>query len=434
IITGTIALLCAVVVFGQNQADTIKVYFEVNRDKFNPALFDNASVMERFIEKVDSANSVGAIERIDVFGYSSPEGSHQRNQRLSDRRCRNIADYIVARTGVDPQLVTAKGMGEAWDELRAMIEANPDVPYRARLLDIIDNTPEWIFDKQGHIISGRKKKLMDLAGGRPYRWLIANIFPELRYALTVSVCYAPVDVPEAEEEITSADTVIVDEPIAVEESIDVEESVAVVEPMFVADSTAMAESLPAVPVNTYEPLYRLAIKTNLLYDAALLPNLEVEWLFSDHWSVALEGDLAWWGNKPKEKSYRLAIVSPEVKYWIRPRAPWHGFFVGLLAGGGLYDLEGGGHGYYGEGAMGGLSVGYMWPLNRRLALEAEIGGGYLYTRCKEYVPFEGHHVYQRTRDINYFGPLKVKFSLVWRFWDAKRPVRKNNLTAVQYEE
>lgn len=72
IIAGTLALLYAVVAFGQTKADTVRVYFEVNRDDFNPELFDNASVMERFIEKVDSAHSAGAIQHIEVYGYSSP--------------------------------------------------------------------------------------------------------------------------------------------------------------------------------------------------------------------------------------------------------------------------------------------------------------------------------------------------------------------------
>ncbi|MDE7388773.1 MAG: DUF3575 domain-containing protein [Muribaculaceae bacterium] len=174
-----------------------------------------------------------------------------------------------------------------------------------------------------------------------------------------------------------------------------------------------------------QPLHRLAIKTNLLYDAALLPNLEVEYRASKNWSVALEGGVAWWGRYSKERSYRLAMVSPEVKYWIRPRAPWHGLYAGVFAGGTLYDFEKGTPGYRGEGAFGGLSLGYMWPVSRCLSLEAAVGAGYLFTRYKEYAPIEGHHVYQRTKNLNYFGPLKVKFSLVWRLWDANKPARIN---------
>lgn len=414
-VAGAIALMFTYVVFGQIQADTIKVYFEVSRDEYPSR---QSADIHRFIEKIDSANALGAIERIDVFGYASPEGSPKLNKRLAERRSRNVADYIIARTGVAPGKVSARGMGEAWDDLRALIEANPDVPYRSRLLDIIDNTPEWIYDSGGRIVDGRKKQLMDLAGGRPYRWLLANIFPKLRYATTVSVQYAPIEPAPVIEEIPEpVDTVSTVEPVVVDDVVYV-----------VSDTAAMAaEPLPDAP------LHRLAIKTNLLYDAALLPNLEVEWRINDDWSLALEGDVAWWGKYSKNKSYRLAVVSPEVKRWFRTRAPLHGFYAGAFAGGGLYDFEKSTRGYRGEGAMAGLSVGYMWPIGRCLSLEAAIGAGYLYTRYKEYVPVDGHHVYQRTKDLNYFGPLKVKFSLVWRLWDTNKRT-PDSKTAVRYEK
>lgn len=174
------------------------------------------------------------------------------------------------------------------------------------------------------------------------------------------------------------------------------------------------------------PVHRLAIKSNLLYDIALLPNLEIEWRFNDKWSVALEGGVAWWGKYSECNSYRLVMGSPEVRYWILTRGPWHGLYAGFFTGGGYYDFANGKHGYRGEAGMGGLSAGYMWPISRHLSLDAEIGAGYLYTRCKEYVPLDGCLVYQRTKRINYFGPLKVKLSLVWRLWDINRSKRRVN--------
>ncbi|MDE6276773.1 MAG: DUF3575 domain-containing protein [Muribaculaceae bacterium] len=433
-IAGALALLYAVVVFGQTKADTVRVYFEVNRDVFNPELFDNATVMERFIEKVDSAHAAGSIRHIDVYGYSSPEGSRRRNQRLSNRRCRTIADYIVTRTGVDPQLITARGCGETWDDLRTEIEATPDVPMRSRVLDIIDNTPEWIFDSKGRVVGGRKKQLMDLAGGRPYRWLLENVFPKLRYALTVSMQYEPDRKSAAEDSAALAEAVDSIEVFGLECSADNGKQLILEEP--IVNEVAISGSdthegegvdmMQASAVETPDPIHRLAIKTNMLYYALLLPNLEVEYLINHNWSVALEGDLAWWGKYSREKSYRLAIVSPEVKRWIRPRAPWHGLYVGAFVGAGLYDLENGKKGYYGEGIMGGFSVGYMWPVSTRLSLEAEIGVGYLYSKYKEYRPMDGHHVYQRTKDLNYVGPLKLKLSLVWRLWDLNNSKRHNS--------
>ena len=66
-----------------------------------------------------------------------------------------------------------------------------------------------------------------------------------------------------------------------------------------------------------EPLHRLAVKTNLLYDAVLMPSLEVEYRIDDRWSVNLEGDVAWWKNDGRHRYYQLATVSPEGRYWFR---------------------------------------------------------------------------------------------------------------------
>lgn len=174
------------------------------------------------------------------------------------------------------------------------------------------------------------------------------------------------------------------------------------------------------------PLHRFALKTNVLYYGALMPNLELEWLFNDRWSASVEGNIAWWSNDSRHKSYDLAIIDSEVRRWIKPRAPWHGMYTGFFAGGGWYDLENGGLGYYGEGFMTGLSFGYMWPISRNFSLEAGLGLGYVYTRFKEYIPFEGHYLYQRTKSLNYFGPVKLKFSIAWRFSDRNRSKQKKS--------
>lgn len=161
------------------------------------------------------------------------------------------------------------------------------------------------------------------------------------------------------------------------------------------------------------PLH-FAVKTNMLLDAALMPNIELQWLVNDKWSAALEADVAWW--KPEyKKVYRLAIISPEVRYHFRQRAQWHGMYVGAFAGGGIYQLEWKHDGYKGEGFMAGISFGYMWPIRKNLSLEAGIGAGYMHTRYKVYESLDGHKLYMRTKSLNYFGPLKLRLSIAWRF-------------------
>lgn len=195
-------------------------------------------------------------------------------------------------------------------------------------------------------------------------------------------------------------------------------SVSLVSAQAPSDSTGVY--LQQTPGQLDKPVHRFALGTNIIYDAALIPNLEVQFRINDKWSVSLEGNVAWWKNDPKHKYYQIAMFSPEVRRWLRPRGPWHGMYLGLFAGGGWYDLENGKTGYRGEGGLGGLSFGYMWSIGKCLSLDAAIGAGYMYTRYKEYVPYDGHYLYQRTKNLNYFGPLKLKFSIAWRFCDINK--------------
>ena len=160
----------------------------------------------------------------------------------------------------------------------------------------------------------------------------------------------------------------------------------------------------------------LAVKTNLLYDLLLLPTVEAEYLFNERWSLNVEGSVAWWRiDGGVDKYYDLWIVSPEVRYWFKTKDRWHGHHGGFFVGAGAYDLENGKQGYKGEYFMTGLAYGFMFPVKgcRSLHMEANIGVGYMYTEYEEYLPIDGHYVYQETGRTNYVGPLKAKFSLVW---------------------
>ena len=123
----------------------------------------------------------------------------------------------------------------------------------------------------------------------------------------------------------------------------------------------------------------------------------------------------------KHKYYQLATIVPEVRYWFKPQGPRKGHYLGLFGGAGWYDLENGGRGYRGEGGMVGLSYGYMFPVGKYFAFEAGIGLGYAHLKYEEYLPIDGHYVYQQTDRTHYFGPLKLKFAFVWNIgrWTEK---------------
>lgn len=194
----------------------------------------------------------------------------------------------------------------------------------------------------------------------------------------------------------------------------------------VSDSLAweqdVRESAETPPVEYEYRFTPWSVKTNLVYDAVLMPSLEIEYRISRHWSVNLEGNMAWWHDDPRHQYYQLATITPEARYWFKYQGCRKGHYIGLFAGGGWYDLENGGRGYKGEGGFAGISYGYMFPVGRYFSFEAGVGLGYLNTKYEEYLPLDGEYVYQQTSRLSYVGPLKLKFAWVWHIgrWSEKK--------------
>lgn len=216
--------------------------------------------------------------------------------------------------------------------------------------------------------------------------------------------YEPVETTPVDPEVVDEEeeVIVAEEPEPAEQS-------QLTEP---EQNSAIAENI----VSEGNKIEHFALKTNLLYYAALMPNVQIEWMFANRWSAALEFQGAWYAKEDPHKVYRVSTLMPEVRYWVIDRSRWHGMYVGLFVGGGLYDLcNGKTEGHKGEGGLAGVSAGYMWPVSKHLSLEAGIGLGYMRLRDKVYTPLDGHFLYQYTKNINYFGPLRLNFSLVWRF-------------------
>lgn len=394
----------------QVATDSVCIYYKQGHREIDTDYKNNQVQLARFLQVVREAQQKNIIDQLIINSYSSPDGISHYNKRLSGYRAECVSQYLVQHTGVPEQLIKKRANGIAWKQLRDLVAVS-EVPYRNEVLHIIDHTPEWIYDANHRIVDGKKKQLMDLHHGIPYRYMYEHLFPQLRSSVAVSLYLHTTD----DREIATGNT---DIPTSTQPA---DSLAATVEETATAQNVQSKEAAEeAVPLEEEEAVQRLAIKTNLLYDAILMPSLEVEYRINDRWSVNLEGDMAWWKNDGKHKYYQLATISPEGRYWFKTRKPWHGHYIGLFGGFTWYDLENGKRGYKGEAEMAGLSYGYMWPIGKRISLETGVGIGFLHTRYEEYLPLEGHYVYQQTKQTNYFGPLKLKLALVWRLWNEKK--------------
>ena len=375
----------------QRISDSLSVYFEVGRSE---VLRGESAVDTAYYIYSRYASNPGFYMKIT--GYASPDGASDFNSWLAGQRMREVVRGLETRLG-GLLVLDSVAAGVDWNGLAVLVERGPAFEGSQQVLETVRQTPLYVF-ADGGIAGGRKKALMDLRGGRVYRYMMDNIFPQLR-RVSINIGYTDY------EPLAGAGAMIC--PV----------------------SSGALRPEPHTDGGIYsgeqsEPLYRMALKTNLLADVALMPSLEAEYLINRRWSVAVHGAVAWWSRPSVHNYYQLATIYPEGRWWFRTKSPWHGHYLGLFAGGTWYDLEHGGRGYKGEGGFVGLSYGYMFPVSKSLSIEAGVGLGYLYTRYEEYlpVPYQNgtHYVYQQTSQMNYFGPLKLKLALVWRLWDVNK--------------
>ena len=149
--------------------------FEVNKVNIRPEYMNNPQELAKIRKMIDELKSDPNVKvnRLDIIGYASPEGTLAANKRLSEGRAMALRDYLACRYDFPRNQYYIVFGGENWDGLEKALETI-ELEYKDEVLDIIRNIP---------IEKGRETKLMQLHGGTPYRYLLKYIFPSLRVAI-----------------------------------------------------------------------------------------------------------------------------------------------------------------------------------------------------------------------------------------------------------
>lgn len=168
----------------------------------------------------------------------------------------------------------------------------------------------------------------------------------------------------------------------------------------------------------------LHLRTNLLYDALLVPNVGAEFGLTDRMSVVGNVMLDWLGFSEKQLYWRIFSGDAELRYWLGTDVSSFlrkGHHIGVYGAFYRYDVELGKDGQMGDfNYGGGISYGYSAALNRSLSLDMSIGIGYMGGKYKKYKYIEGRYVWQSDEFRNYIGPTKAEVTLVWHFEIPKR--------------
>ena len=125
---------------------------------------------------------------------------------------------------------------------------------------------------------------------------------------------------------------------------------------------------------------KIAVKTNLVADATLSPNLGLEIVASNHWSFCFNGTV-----RPCDYPFdniEFPIITPPVQYEFQ--RPLCRFYMGLDL---VYvdnDIKIKNTGYKGDAKGAGVLVGYNWILSNHWNLEVGLGVGAVYANQYKY--------------------------------------------------
>lgn len=306
------------------------------------------------------------IDSLLIGGSASPEAVTAASDAALLERAAALRAYLLARY---PQLrhcpVEVVATLPDWDAVLALVEDNPMVVHRRQVLKILRSDADP---------ATKQARLQQLPGGA-YAYLQQYIFPALHTDLSCVLRFR--------DGTTSVVTL---------------------------------HSSHTTPI-VYEHRPLFALKTNLLYDVALTPNLEVEVPIGERWSVNVEYQYGWWLRPSNTRCWQVESGGVEARYWWgqrNSRKVLSGLFTGVSVSVGMYDFQLQSHeGNRGEYYTAGFTGGYAAPLNRSLRLEFSLGVGYVASDYKHYRVNDGELIKIESESLRSVFPTKAKISLVW---------------------
>ncbi|MCM1066679.1 MAG: DUF3575 domain-containing protein [Muribaculaceae bacterium] len=375
-----------------------RIDFKVNLTNFDSTYHGNDSALAQVLARIDSMvlDPRMRVERITVVGTASPEGPYPNNVRLATGRARAFISILSERYSFPDSIYAIATIPEDWEGMRTMLAADSTIPYGSVVLSFLDRTADVD-------VNTREQRLKSLDGGAPYASMRIHVLPYLRRA-SVLVDY---DTRLLRSRIANLRPALpgLRQPTSA--------------PAF-APVTADISMLTA-------PRQRFfALKTNLLWDAALCANLGFELELWPHWSLDVP---VWYSPYDITRRWRIRLLAtqPEVRYWLRDAGAGHYFGVHTTVAG--FNVSTGGDYRYQDPnhAAFGLGIGYGFAFHldkaRRWSMEAQIGAGYLSYKWIKY-----HNTDRNGAEVShgggtYWGLTRAGVTIAYKFYTDRKERR-----------
>ncbi len=162
----------------------LKVFFPLDKADLNRDYRNNGETLDKIVNILQQiyADNRSDVGKILIVGFASPEGPTRRNERLAGARAMVLKEYVNRYLSLPDSLFEVANGGEAWGELRDMVESGT-FDCKDEMLRIIDNTSD----------PGRREWLLrKLDGGKPFGELLKSVFSDQRNSGYMRVYYTSV--------------------------------------------------------------------------------------------------------------------------------------------------------------------------------------------------------------------------------------------------
>lgn len=181
-----------------------------------------------------------------------------------------------------------------------------------------------------------------------------------------------------------------------------------------AEKAALQNTLAGTPSETkITNDYHLSLRANLLRWATLTPDLGLEWRICPSCGIAVNGSWTSWTWSDKDRRYALWEVAPEIRYYMGEKKAW---YLGAMFKAGQFNYKLSETGKQGDLMGGGITTGYQLRLNKALALDFNLGLGYLNADFEKYAVIDGVRVRRGNETKDWWGPINAGVTLVWKLF------------------
>ena len=181
-----------------------------------------------------------------------------------------------------------------------------------------------------------------------------------------------------------------------------------------AEKAAQQNTLADTPSETKITTdYHLSLRANLLRWTTLTPDLGLEWRICPSWGIAVNGSWTSWSWSDKDRRYALWEVAPEVRYYMGEKKAW---YLGAMFKAGQFNYKLSETGKQGDLMGGGITAGYHLRLNKALALDFNLGLGYLNADFEKYEVIDDVRVRRGNETKDWWGPINAGVTLVWKLF------------------